>query len=156
MVSVAVPRQLFTGLSPWRFEFNPRLIHVGFLVDKVPLEQVFLRVLRAYSPRIYPPLILYPFIPVSLTSYTLNILKKRSKNVYNIIPIHVHLICFENLGTNDGFESHQLKTLRTKFMTQDLLEVMSPVLTPLRFPTDSLKKLCVTCFFRPTYTAVID
>jgi hypothetical protein len=48
MVYLAVPwlRRLVAGLSPWRPEFTPRSIHVGFVVDKVALGQVFLRVLQ--------------------------------------------------------------------------------------------------------------
>ena len=49
------------------------------------------------------------------------------------LNVFVYLISFENLRTNNGFESHKLKILRTKFMTQDLLEVVNPVLTPHRF-----------------------
>jgi hypothetical protein len=47
----AVPwfRSLVAGLSPRRPGFAPGSIHVGFVVDKVALGQVFLRVLR-FSP----------------------------------------------------------------------------------------------------------
>jgi hypothetical protein len=47
----AVPllRRLVTGLSPRRPWFDPRSVHVGFVVDKVALGQVFPRVLR-FSP----------------------------------------------------------------------------------------------------------
>jgi hypothetical protein len=39
----AVPwfRQLVTGLSPWRPGFTPGSVHVGLMVDKVALGQVF-------------------------------------------------------------------------------------------------------------------
>jgi hypothetical protein len=48
--SKAVPwlRRLVGGLSPWRPGFTPGSIHVGFVVDKVALAQVFLRVLRFF------------------------------------------------------------------------------------------------------------
>jgi hypothetical protein len=53
LVSVcgAVPclKRLIAGLSPRRLGFAPGSIHVGFVVDKVALRQVFLRVLR-FSP----------------------------------------------------------------------------------------------------------
>jgi hypothetical protein len=47
----AVPwlRRLVAGLSPRRHGFAPELIYVGFVVDKVALGQIFLRVLR-FSP----------------------------------------------------------------------------------------------------------
>jgi hypothetical protein len=47
----AVPwlRSLVTGLSPRRPRFAPGSIHVGFVVDKVALGQVFLQVLQ-FSP----------------------------------------------------------------------------------------------------------
>jgi hypothetical protein len=47
----AVPwlRLLVAGLSPQRPGFAPRSIHVGFVVDRVALGQVFLQVLR-FSP----------------------------------------------------------------------------------------------------------
>jgi hypothetical protein len=34
--------ELFAGLPPWRLRFKPGSVHVGFVVDKVALEQVFL------------------------------------------------------------------------------------------------------------------
>jgi hypothetical protein len=48
----AVPwlRSLVAGLSPRRPGFAAGSIHVGFVVDKVALEQVFLRVLRFPLP----------------------------------------------------------------------------------------------------------
>jgi hypothetical protein len=50
-INVAVPwlRSLVAGLSPRRPGFAPGSIHVGFVVDRVALGQVFLRVLR-FSP----------------------------------------------------------------------------------------------------------
>jgi hypothetical protein len=42
-------RSLVGGLSPRRPGLAPGSIHVGFIVDKVPLGQDFLRVLR-FSP----------------------------------------------------------------------------------------------------------
>jgi hypothetical protein len=48
---MAVPwlRTLVAGLSLWRPEFAPGSIHVGFVVAKVALGQVFLRVIRFFS-----------------------------------------------------------------------------------------------------------
>jgi hypothetical protein len=45
---LAVPwlRSLVAGLSPRRPWFTPGSIHVGFVVDKAALGQVFVRVLR--------------------------------------------------------------------------------------------------------------
>jgi hypothetical protein len=45
---VPLLRSLVAGLSPWRPRFAPGSIHVGFVVDKVALGQVFLRV--RFSP----------------------------------------------------------------------------------------------------------
>jgi hypothetical protein len=47
----AVPclRQLFVGLSPLRLWFESGPVHVGFVVDKVALGQIFLRVLRFFT-----------------------------------------------------------------------------------------------------------
>jgi hypothetical protein len=42
-------RQLVAGLSPRKPGFSHRLVHLGFVVDEVVLEQVFLRVLRVFS-----------------------------------------------------------------------------------------------------------
>jgi hypothetical protein len=49
--SNAVPwlRRLVADLSPLKLGFDPGLFHVGFVVDKVALEQIFPRVLR-FSP----------------------------------------------------------------------------------------------------------
>jgi hypothetical protein len=38
-----------SDLSPWRFGFIPRSVHVGFVMHKVTLGQVSLRVVR-FSP----------------------------------------------------------------------------------------------------------
>ena len=35
-----------TGLASWRPGFNPRLVRVGFVVDKVAVGDISLRVLR--------------------------------------------------------------------------------------------------------------
>jgi hypothetical protein len=37
-------RQLVSGLSPWRAEFMPGSVHVGFVVDKMALGHDFLQV----------------------------------------------------------------------------------------------------------------
>jgi hypothetical protein len=48
-------RWLVAGLSPRRPGFAPGSVHVGFVVDKVALGQVFLRVLPFYPVSIIPP-----------------------------------------------------------------------------------------------------
>jgi hypothetical protein len=55
--SKALPwlRRLVTGLSPRRTGFAPGSVCVGFVVGKVVLGQVFLRVLLFYSVRIILP-----------------------------------------------------------------------------------------------------
>jgi hypothetical protein len=57
MYHLAVPwlRSLVAGLSPRRPGFAPGSIHVGFVVDKVGLGQVFLRVLLFFPVSIIPP-----------------------------------------------------------------------------------------------------
>jgi hypothetical protein len=60
-LSKAVPllRRLAAGLPPRRPGFDPGSLHVGFVVDKVALVQVFPRVLR-YSPvNFIPPVLHY-------------------------------------------------------------------------------------------------
>jgi hypothetical protein len=54
---MAVPwlRLLVTDLSPRRSGFAPEQVHVEFVVDKVALEQVFLRSLRLFPVNIVPP-----------------------------------------------------------------------------------------------------
>jgi hypothetical protein len=49
----------FAGLSPQRPGFNPGSVHVGFVVDKVALEQVFSRVLRFSTVNFFPPVLHY-------------------------------------------------------------------------------------------------
>ena len=39
-------RRFVAGHSRWRPEFNPKAVHVGYVEDKVILEQVFHRVFR--------------------------------------------------------------------------------------------------------------
>jgi hypothetical protein len=55
---LAVPwlKRLVAGLSVRKPRFAPSLVHVGFVVDKVALEQGFLRVLQFSSVSIIPPL----------------------------------------------------------------------------------------------------
>jgi hypothetical protein len=55
----AVPwlRRLVAGLSPRRPGFDPGSVHVGFVVDKVALGQVFLQVLRFSPINFIPPVL---------------------------------------------------------------------------------------------------
>jgi hypothetical protein len=59
--SEAVPwlRPLAAGLPPQRPGFDPRSVHVGFVVDKVALGQGFLRVLRFSPVNFIPPVLHY-------------------------------------------------------------------------------------------------
>jgi hypothetical protein len=56
-VRSAVPwlRLLAAGLPPRRPGFDPGSVHVGFVMDKVTLGQVFLRVLRFSPVSFIPP-----------------------------------------------------------------------------------------------------
>jgi hypothetical protein len=56
----AVPwlMRLVSGLPPQKLGFDPGSVHVGFVVDKVALEQVFPRVLR-FSPVSFIPTVLH-------------------------------------------------------------------------------------------------
>jgi hypothetical protein len=53
----AVPwlRRLIAGLSRRRSGFDPGSVHVGYVVDKMALGQVFLRVLRFPPVNFIPP-----------------------------------------------------------------------------------------------------
>jgi len=42
------------SLLPYRPRFNPRPVHVGFVVDKVTLGQVFLQVLQVFPVSVIP------------------------------------------------------------------------------------------------------
>jgi hypothetical protein len=35
------PSRLVASLSPWRHRLDPEFVHVGFVVDRVALRQVF-------------------------------------------------------------------------------------------------------------------
>jgi hypothetical protein len=48
-------KRLVAGLSPRRPGITPRSVHVGCVVDKVALGQVFLRVFRLLPVNIIPP-----------------------------------------------------------------------------------------------------
>ena len=52
-------RPLVAGLSPRRPWFDPGSVHVEFMVDKVALGQVFLRVLRFSPISVIPPVLHY-------------------------------------------------------------------------------------------------
>jgi hypothetical protein len=50
-------RRLVAGLSPRRPGFDPRSVHMGFVVDKVALGLVFLPVLQFSPVSIIPPML---------------------------------------------------------------------------------------------------
>jgi hypothetical protein len=52
-------RLLLADLSPRRYGFDPRAVHLGFAVDKVGLKENFLRVLGV-SPAHIIPVMLVP------------------------------------------------------------------------------------------------
>jgi hypothetical protein len=52
-------RRLVAGLPPRRTEFDSESVHVGFVVDKVALGQVFPRVLRFFPVSFIPPVLHY-------------------------------------------------------------------------------------------------
>jgi hypothetical protein len=52
-------RRLVAGLSSRRPGFDPGSVHVGFVLDKVALEQVFTRVLRFSPVNFIPPVLHY-------------------------------------------------------------------------------------------------
>jgi hypothetical protein len=58
---MAVPwiRRLVAGLSPWSAGFQPGSVHVGFVVGKLALRQVFLRVLGFSPVNCIPPVLHY-------------------------------------------------------------------------------------------------
>jgi len=43
-------RQLVTHLSMWRLGFDARLVHMGYVVDKVTMYYLFLQVLQFFHP----------------------------------------------------------------------------------------------------------
>jgi len=42
-------RRLAAGISPWRLRLNIRLVRKGFMVDRVPVGQFFLRALEFFT-----------------------------------------------------------------------------------------------------------
>jgi hypothetical protein len=60
---MAVPwlKEFVTDLLPQRPGFDPRLVHVGFVVDEVALGQVFLKVFPCHCHSTTPYLIHLPF-----------------------------------------------------------------------------------------------
>jgi hypothetical protein len=61
VASMSVPwlRRLVAGLSPRRPGSDPGSVHVGFLVDKMALGQIFPRVLRFFPVSLIPPVLHY-------------------------------------------------------------------------------------------------
>jgi hypothetical protein len=94
-LSVPRLRSLVAGLSPRRSGFAPGSIHVGFVVDKVALGQVFLRVLRF-------PLSIYHSRLISSGEYA-NVSRHprlgtrptppSGKNIAQKTPVHVYYSC---------------------------------------------------------------
>ena len=60
-MGLAVPwlRPLVAGLSPRTPGFDPGSVHLGFVVDKVAVGQVFLRILRFSPVNFIPPVLHY-------------------------------------------------------------------------------------------------
>jgi branched-subunit amino acid transport protein len=56
-------KRLVAGLLSRKPGFTPGLIHVGFVVDRVALGQVFLRVLQFSPANIIPPLLHIHLLP---------------------------------------------------------------------------------------------
>jgi len=52
-----VDQGLVAGLSPQKTGLNPISVHVGFIVDKLALRRVSVRILRAISVVIIPPML---------------------------------------------------------------------------------------------------
>jgi hypothetical protein len=50
---------IVSGLSPRRLGFDPGSVHMGFVLDKVALKQVFTRVLRFSPVNFIPPVLHY-------------------------------------------------------------------------------------------------
>lgn len=69
--AVSWHRRLFTGLSLRRLGFNPRSVHVRFVVDKVALGQGFLRVFRVSPVSIIPQMLhIYLHLRVAVSGRT--------------------------------------------------------------------------------------
>ena len=60
ILAVSLLRQLVAGVSMWRFRIKQRPVFVGFVVNKVVLEQVFLS--PAVIPYHYCTSALYSFV----------------------------------------------------------------------------------------------
>ena len=56
--------RLVADLSSRRPGFDPDSVHVGFVVNKVALGQVFPRVLRFSAVNVIPPVLHYSIAPV--------------------------------------------------------------------------------------------
>jgi len=105
---IAVPwlRRLVAGLSqpkPW---FYLRSVHVRFVVDKVPLGQVFLEVLRV-SPVCNIPLLPHTILPLHLV-------------LTRDLGIKRHQLFFGSRGALDGREFSLL--LKSVFFNWLLIE----------------------------------
>jgi hypothetical protein len=66
-------RRLIAGLSQRRPGFDPGSVHVGFVVDKEALAQIFLRVLR---------------LSLSVAFHLCSIKWKSRKNIIFLIGLH--------------------------------------------------------------------
>ena len=79
-------RRLVAGPSSWRPEFNPSSVHVIFVMDKVAMRQVFLRVLHC-SP-------LYTISSFLQLHYMLLLLEGKTGKSWN----GYKKICFQEVG----------------------------------------------------------
>jgi hypothetical protein len=62
MLAMPHIRQLVIDVLPWRSEFDPRVVSVGFMVDRVTLAQIFLWILWFSAVVILPVLCTYSSI----------------------------------------------------------------------------------------------
>jgi hypothetical protein len=91
-MAVPLVRHLVTSLSPRRPEFAPGSVHMGFVVDKVTLGQIFLRILRftpvSVIPSVFSILIIWGMKNRSIGDRSSNILSvpiymNKNKVYYN-------------------------------------------------------------------------
>jgi hypothetical protein len=89
-------KQLVTGFSPQKPGFKPGSVHVGFVVEKVALGQVFLQVLWFSPVSIIPPLLSKLISSVRFQVLTAASVKLRI--FWDVLPCSQKILSFISSG----------------------------------------------------------
>jgi hypothetical protein len=116
-LTVAIAQALVAGLSPQRLGFAPRSVHVRFVVDKVALGRVFVRVLGVLPHQYY--------FTVTSHSYVIWGIDNGARwwqQLKDIVSPHLHeKYTNNNINKNEIFGVRRTKVRLEQFFTHNTI-----------------------------------